>query len=672
MNNNISSKSTLSPSQTEAVKSVHGPVMCVAGPGSGKTLTIIHRLIYMIKKHNIEPTNILVVTFTRASAIEMRKRFLHAASGDYKVNFGTFHSIFFQILKKHFGYTSENILSDETSFKIILSLLDKNDEVLSSNPDIIRQILDEIALVKSSGIRLPEFKSSILSKDEFTKIYREYNNYLEELKLIDFEDMLIKTHELLTDNPEILRFWQNKFKYILVDEFQDINQIQYDITKLLAYPENNLFVVGDDDQSIYGFRGSSPAIMQDFPKDFPETKTILLNTNYRCSEEILRAASKVISNNRSRYNKVLTAGNKGGSKVIIKGFEDNFKEYTYLARLIAKELDEGHKPEEIAVLLRTNSQCSAIAARFVEADIPFNVKGNIPTIYDNRYLVPVIAYLRLLAGDLSRSNFLQLCNKPVRYITRESLPEEDVDIYELYEYYESEEKHYVSKNVRQLIYDLQMMRNMNTSAAIHYIRKVVGYEEYLKTNLNLAGNFYEEILEYLDQLEQEAVSYRAFASFLDHIEEYRDKLAELKEKRPASAVNLVTYHGCKGLEYDLVYMPDCVEGVTPHRLSTTPEELEEERRMFYVAMTRARHKLYISHSAKRHGRTNKCSRFVNEILLSGEKPVKGNRIIHETYKEGTVLDVDGDIMTIRFDNLLVPKKLSYKFCMEKNKINVIN
>lgn len=662
-------KPILTPSQTEAVKSVHGPVMCIAGPGSGKTLTIVQRLIHMIKKYNIEPTNILVVTFTRASAVEMRKRFLTAVSEhNSKVNFGTFHSIFFQILKKHLGFTNQNILNDESAFKIILSLLKSSDELLASNPEIIRQLLDEIALVKSSGVSMQDFKSSVMSKSDFSRIYCGYNRTLSEMGLVDFEDMLLKTHKLLTKNPDILSYWQHKFRYILIDEFQDINPLQYEIIKMLAAPENNLFVVGDDDQSIYGFRGSSPEFMQNFPKDFPETKIITLDTNYRCSEEILKQASKVIANNENRYNKTLSAHNRGGNKVIIKGFTDNYKEYTYLSRLISGELDEGKNPEKIAVLLRTNAQCTAIAARFLEADIPFNVKGNIPTIYDNRYLVPVIAYLRFLAGDYSRSNFLQFCNRPVRYISRDGLTGENVDIYKLLEHYETEEKFYISKNVKQLIYDLQMMSNMNTSAAIHYIRKVVGYEEYLKTNLNPAGNLFEEIMEYL---EQEATGFSSFASFLEHIEEYRKKTEELKEKRPTSAVNLVTYHGCKGLEYDLVYMPDCVEGVTPHRLSTTPEELEEERRMFYVAMTRAREKLYLSYSAKRHGRENKTSRFINEILISGEKPEKGCRVFHSIYKEGTVLSVDGDILTIRFDKLAVPKKMSHKSCMEKNLLQVI-
>lgn len=665
-------KTVLNPSQEEAVHSVSGPVMCIAGPGSGKTLTILYRLAVMIRQHHIEPASILVVTFTRAAAVSMRRRFLETVSGDEaKVNFGTFHSVFFHMLKRQPDYARKNIVNDETAFQMILSLLGNNAETFSSNPDIIRQLLDEIAYMKSSRTALSAYQSSVTDQETFRRIFRGYNNYLEDSGLLDFEDILNKTYELLTGNPDILRFWQNKFQYILVDEFQDINTVQYDITKLLAAPENNLFVVGDDDQSIYAFRGAAPEIMQKFPTDFPGTKMIHLDTNYRCSGAILSAASKVISNNRNRYPKQLTAFKDTGSKVIVKGFPTDREEHFYLAKLIAKELDEGTKPSEIAILCRTNSQCGAIASGFVDADIPFRMKGNIPTIYDNRYLVPVIAYIRFLAGNFSRQNFLQFCNKPVRYITRESLSEEEIDLDELYHSYEEEEKHYVSKNIGKLIYDLQMMRNLDTAAAIHYIRKVTGYEEYLKTNLNLAGNHYEEIMEYLDELEQEAVPYRSFTSFLNHISEYRKKLEALKEAPPIAAVNLTTYHGCKGLEYEFVCMPDCAEGVTPHRLSVSPPEIEEERRMFYVAMTRAKHRLYLSYSAKRHGRENKCSRFINELSPAGEKPQKGCRLYHETYKEGTVIAADGDMLTVRFDNILVPKKLSYRFCMEKGMIRLI-
>lgn len=673
MNFYNSKKSNLNQEQQLAVESVHGPVMCIAGPGSGKTLTIVHRLINMIKNHSIEPTNILVVTFSKASAIEMRKRFLRAINDeDCKVNFGTFHSIFFQLLKKEYGYTQENILAEGASSKIILSLLDKQKNALLSSADIIYKLFSEISLVKSVAINPREFKSSVMSSEDFTLLYKGYNDYLSEMNLIDFEDMLQKTHELLTTNQKALEHWQNKFKYILIDEFQDINPIQYSIVKLLAKPENNLFIVGDDDQAIYSFRGSSPSIMKTFPEDFKGAKTIMLTTNYRCSEEILKEASKVISYNVNRFPKALSAANKGGEKVAVKGFEDSYKEYDYLATHILEELSNGIKPEEIAVLCRTNSQCAAIAAHLLKYDIPFNLKGNIPTLYDNRHLVPVISYIKFLAGDNSRENFLQFCNKPVRYITRDSLSDIIVDPDKLLLYYEKSGKDYVVSNLQKLISDLSFMQNLDTAAAIRYIRNVVGYEKYLEDNLNYKDEFLEEIIDYLDELETDAVPFRSFTSFLEHIEDYRQKLIATKQNSQESVINLVTYHGCKGLEYDSVYMPDCMDKVTPHRLAHTNEEIEEERRMFYVAMTRARKRLVLSHSAKKHGREYSPSRFINEILISSKKPIKGTRIIHQIYSTGTIISLEGDVMLVKFDKILVPKKLSYKHCIEKGHVEILS
>lgn len=671
MNNTLPDKS-LTSSQREAVKSVSGPVLCIAGPGSGKTYTIVQRLIYMIGRRGIEPSSILVVTFTRAAADSMRRRFLSMyGSEDSQVSFGTFHSVFFRILRQHYGYGRQNILNRDTAYKIILSMLDGKNELLASNPELIGQIIDEIGYVKSTGRTVGEYSPSTVGKELFIRLFSGYSSMLKEMNLLDFEDMLNKTYDLLSENPAVLKLWQSKFKYILVDEFQDINSIQYKITKMLAYPENNLFAVGDDDQSIYAFRGAAPEIMKQLPDDYPDAKIIKLETNFRCSAQILNASLNVISNNRTRYEKKLTAANEAGCNVILKCFESSFKEHGFLSRLIAKELDEGRKAENIAVLCRTNSQCLAIASRLAEANVPFNVKGGISTVYDNRYVQPIIAYLRFLSGDCSRSVFLQFCNKPIRYITRESLSDNEISMEKLLDYFEKEKKLYVLKNIRQLDYDLKLMKNMNTSAAVHYIRKVAGYEDYLKNSLNLADGYFEEVLDWLDELEQESAGYPAFTAYLTHIDEYKRKISELKEKNPVSAVSLATYHGCKGLEYEFVCMPDCMEGVTPYKKSVSPQEIEEERRMFYVAMTRAKEKLYLSYSLKRHGKQCRCSRFAEEIK-NGVPIKKGCRIMHEAYKEGTVIDVSGDCITVKFDRFPVSKKLSRKACDEKGLIHVIS
>jgi DNA helicase-2/ATP-dependent DNA helicase PcrA len=656
----------LNNNQAKAVKMVSGPVMCVAGPGAGKTLTLVRRLAEMLEIHNIEPTGILVVTFTRAAAINMRKRFIskYGEIGS-RVNFGTFHSIFFNMLSRSLGYNHSNILDESTAFKIILSILSGRKTILASNPEFVRQVLDEIARFKCSRKEMSEFKTSVISKKDFVDIYNAYEDYLESEKLVDFEDMLNKTWELLTNDSTVLKYWQNKFQYIMVDEFQDINPVQYDIIRLLAAPQNNLFVVGDDDQSIYAFRGALPAIMQQFPSDFPGTRMITLDINYRCSGNILDLAQKLIRNNTVRYEKNLITRNEAGPRVLIKSFKENPTEYRQLAKMIAAEIDSGQNPDNIAVLFRTNAQSAAICQKLIDADVPFKTKGHIPCIYDNRYIAPVLAYIKYLAGDHSRSNFLHIYNKPVRYITRDSLTASEIDIYDLIKSYEAAEKYYVVKNLQKLADDFKIMSHLNTAAAIHYIRKAIGIDDYLKANIDMANNAFEDVMDTLDDLEADAAQFPSFTGYLEHIREYRERLCELNDEVPEAAVNLLTFHGSKGLEYDSVYIPDCVEGVAPHRLSKEKEEIEEERRLFYVAMTRARHKLYLSYSLKRQGKESNVSRFIDEINADRVFAV-GQVIYHTRYKEGTILKVEGDALTVSFKSSPVAKRLSAKFCIQNH------
>ena len=663
--------------QIEAVNAVLGPVITVAGPGSGKTTVITRRLCKMTDELGIEPSSILVITYTKAAAVEMRSRFLTEKNPVHeKVNFGTFHSIFFQILKRHYGYTGENIVTQDVIYRIITQGLGNDAELLGGSFDFIREVSDEIATYKGlEEDKKQSFKSGLLSKERFLSLYLHYNSALSELGLIDFEDMLQKTDELLNNEPKILKAWQEKFKYILVDEFQDINPIQYRIVKRLARPEDNLFVVGDDDQSIYAFRGSAPEIMQSFIKDFPEAREIYLNVNYRSCEEILSAASNVISNNKKRYAKNLITAKKESRfshPVRIKSFANNDAEYEDLADTVKKLINEGQDPAEIAILTRTNAQSGFVCSKLLTANIPFSTKAGIPSIYDNRYVQPLTAYIRFLAGDDSRENFLKFMNKPVRYIERASLQSEKVDLDELMEYYEKAEKWYAVKNVQELKNHLRTMSRLDPSAAIHYIRKVVGYDDYIKENLGLADDFADETLDILDEYEASAVPHRSFVAFLTYIEEFKEKLKKALKDTPAKAVNLLTFHGCKGLEFDVVFMPDCLEGITPHKKSHTPDELEEERRMFYVAMTRARDLLVLSSSKKRHGHDGqKTSRYISEIRRSQTPPEPGSRIFHAAFQSGTVIKREGDALTVKFDKLLVPKKISFETCMEKGLLEIL-
>mgnify|MGYP000390595418 CR=1 FL=1 len=297
--------------QTQAIQHTDGPCLVLAGPGSGKTLTIVNRVKYLIEKQKVRPEEILVVTFTRFAAAEMKSRLcLVMGKRDLPVTVGTFHGIYYGILKWAYRMNQENILSETEKYQILRGVINKERMEIFDEEDFIQDIAAEIGKVKNNRIPLEEFVSEKCSADAFRNIYRNYEQYRKELKKIDFDDMLVLCYELFRSRPDVLAQWQKKFRYVLIDEFQDINRIQYDVIRMLAQPENNLFVVGDDDQAIYGFRGADSELMLGFGKDFPNAKQILLGMNYRSTANIVQNSLKLIENNVERYSKKLEANRK--------------------------------------------------------------------------------------------------------------------------------------------------------------------------------------------------------------------------------------------------------------------------------------------------------------------------------------------------------------------------
>ena len=309
-------------SQIEAIQHVDGPMLVLAGPGSGKTAVITQRTYNLIHKHNIEPSSILVITFTKAAANEMKNRFLAMSQADTtRVTFGTFHAIFFMVLKYAYGMSSSNIISEEQRYGIMRDILSYHRLEYKDENEFIGNLLGEIGKIKNSRIDINNFYSSVCGEDVFRKIFKEYQSRLKDSRLIDFDDMLTYTFELFSERKDILGAWQKKYKYILIDEFQDINQIQYDIIRMMALPDNNLFIVGDDDQSIYRFRGSKPEIMLNFNKDYPDAKQVLLDTNYRSGRYIVETSLNLISNNKERFNKKIKANKSDDTPVKYLTFE---------------------------------------------------------------------------------------------------------------------------------------------------------------------------------------------------------------------------------------------------------------------------------------------------------------------------------------------------------------
>lgn len=600
--------------QKKAIEHKTGPMLILAGPGSGKTAVITERTKVLVES-GVNPRKILVVTFTKAAAVEMRERFQNKIKGNYApVQFGTFHAIFFSILKHAYHYSAANIIPQEQKRQFFKEVLERYQMEPDDENEMISDLESEISLVKGERMDLEYYYSKNCAADVFRKIYKDYDNMLRRKHFIDFEDMLVFTYELLSQREDILTMWQNQFDYILVDEFQDINKIQYDIVKLLVKKHRNLFIVGDDDQSIYRFRGAKPEIMLNFEKDYPEAKKIILDVNYRCTKSITDAAALVIRQNEVRFAKNIKAAREQGNPVDIVEFPDLRAENKRVVEEICHYKEKGIPYEEMAVIFRTNTQPRALLELFMMYNIPFRMKDNIPNIYDHFIARDMINYMRIAHGNRERKLFLKLCNRPNRYISRDAFEYPEVAFESLYNFYQ--DKRWMLERIEQWESDLKWIKKLNPYAAINYIRKGIGYDEFLKEYAEYRRIDEEELFDVLDELQENARPFESFEDWMDHIREYKKELEEQKQKQQenTAAVVMETMHSSKGLEYKVVFIIDANEEIMPHHKAVIPADIEEERRMFYVAMTRAKDYLHIYYSKERYNKKLERSRFVEEIV----------------------------------------------------------
>ena len=609
---------SLNPSQVQAVIHKDGPCMVLAGPGSGKTLTITKRIEYLIGKHHVSPEEILVITFTKAASVEMKERFVRLCGQKAgPVTFGTFHGIYYGILKWAYRMNASNILSEEQKYQLLKQVIGRMEIDIDDEKDFLQGIAGEIGNIKNNQIPLTEYESLNCSEEVFREIFEQYEKERKRLKKIDFDDMLVLVYELFKKRPDILSMWQRKFRYILIDEFQDINQVQYDVIRMLAAPENNLFIVGDDDQSIYRFRGARPDIMLGFKKDYPDTKEILLDVNYRSTKAIVNGAARVIRHNVNRYPKQIITTNEQGETVHIQEVRHPIEESKYVVSQIQEAKKRGIPSSEIAVLFRTNVEARALAETFMEYNMPFRMKERMPNLYEHFIAQDLITYLKMALGDRSRKSFLAIMNRPNRYIGRDNVEGTTISFESLRKFYC--DKDWMLDRIDQLEVDFRILKNMAPYGAIQYIRKHIGYDEFLKEYAAFRKINMEDLKEVLREIEERAKAFRTIEEWFTHIEEYSEELkrqSQQKETDP-EAITFMTMHGSKGLEFDLVFIIGANETITPYKKAETKEEVEEERRMFYVAMTRARKKLIISYTKERNGKSMAQSRFVGELLTRG-------------------------------------------------------
>ena len=651
--------------QMMALEHRDGPMMVLAGPGSGKTTVITHRIKRLLEA-GVDPSGILVITFTKAAATEMKERFLRLAreedekrkqaeqgakcaqrtggsrtgaekpffgtadpgswrreacgtsleAAGSRVSFGTFHSVFYHILKWAYRYPAGNVISGEEKRQYFKKFLDESEMEVEDEAEFISSIINEISYVKGERLDLKYYYSQNCPEEWFKKLYDGYDEMLKTTGKIDFDDMLVMCHELFTERKDILAAWQKKFKYILVDEFQDINLLQYQVVRMLALPENNLFIVGDDDQSIYRFRGAKPEIMLGFEKDFPGTKRVLLGTNYRSTKEIVETSLRLIEHNKVRFEKKLEPFRGSGRPVDFRVFDNPGHEMDTVAQSIRAYHDAGYQWSEIAVLFRTGANSGLMAERLMGYNIPFKLRDVIPNLYSHWIAKDLFAYMEIAAGSRKRSDFYRIMNRPNRYFSRDAFDTPIVSFDRLKSFYQ--DRDWMEERICDLEADLRAMAPLKPVAAVNYIRKAIGYDDYLRSYAEFRRMKPEELFETADKLAESAAEFATFVEWKEHAARYEEELKKQNQEEREETkdrVTLSTMHSAKGLEYPVVFVVDVNEGIVPHHKAGLPADIEEERRLFYVALTRAKDRLHVAAVKERYHRKTDVSRFVEEAGL---------------------------------------------------------
>ena len=606
--------------QEEAIMHQDGPAMVLAGPGAGKTYVITNRVKALIDEYGVKPEQILVVTFSKAAAVEMKERFEMLTGGQrLPVRFGTFHSVFFQILRLAYHYEVKDIATPALKYRFLEETLNETGYEVDDKKEFLSDIEKEISRVKGEGIEIDCYFSSACSAEIFQKMYRGYQEKLQRHRCLDFDDMVVYTYQLLKEREDIRRRWQAQFRYLLIDEFRDINRLQYETVCMLAEPENNLFIVGDDDQSIYGFRGAKPGIMLSFPKRFPDTKQIVLGVNYRCSDEIMKAAERLIGKNNERYEKHIVANKGKEQPVHMKKCENLPDEAEKIVAQIQMYQKEGIAYQEMAVLFRTNMQMRLLAGKLMEHGVPFTMRENLPNLFDTWMAKDIMCYLQLALGNRSREKFLKIANRPVRYLSRTAFTEPEVSFDKLRAYYAVKNQEWMEERIWNFEYDLKNLASLSPYAAIHFIRKGIGYDEFLKTYADERNVNADDWFDVLDEMQEMARDKKSIPEFLSFVENYGDTLEEMRQEQKKQqvkeepGVSLMTMHASKGLEFPVVFVPTLNEDIVPYRKAVQEGNLEEERRMLYVAMTRAKTYLHLSFVKERFHKEAEPSPFLYEI-----------------------------------------------------------
>lgn len=603
------------PEQEKAIQHRQGPMMVLAGPGSGKTYTLTQRVYYLIHTYGISPNQILVITFTKQAALEMEKRF-QTMDADSTVYFSTFHALFYRILRSMEKFKGISICN-EIEKKEYLRRSYERTRHKKTYPDLLKDEEMCDALIKEIG--LFKVQESLGKQEQFLsmcvpmEIFRDlYEVYLEELRFqgkIDYDDMVILCYKELKQNRELVGQLQNRFHYFLIDEFQDISSLQFEIVRILTGKYHNLFVVGDDDQAIYGFRGASPRVMLDFKKYYPNMQLVQLKQNYRSSKEVTKAALQVIHENKERFQKEIWNPGRKKGLVQLLGYRGEEQEYIKIATMMKKDLKSG---KTVAVLCRTGKSFSDIQIVLQRHGLmsgrTYEAKEDISSLL----VKDLVAYYALAKGRFGRKEFLKVMNKPVRYIAREQVPEHPSFSSIIAQKAVPLD---VKNRVKLLERQCNLLNTLPPKAFVTYLMKSIGYESYLMEYVRKQNSNISTVKKHVKALTKLAEAFSDMEAFMDYLKKDGLYGEVSREENGQTAiegeVKLLTMHGAKGLEFDVVYLPDLAEGNVPHHRSKTEAGIEEERRLFYVAMTRAKEKLCLFYPLDGEASGKKPSRFLN-------------------------------------------------------------
>lgn len=676
--------------QRKAVETVEGPLLVLAGAGSGKTKVLTTRIAYLIEEIGISPSSILAITFTNKAAKEMKERVVKMlGSIAYNIQISTFHSFGLNIMKENYsklGYDKNfTILDSDDSLTIIKKILkDMNLDVKQYNPRAIRS---KISGAKNELLSPSEYER--YASTEFEKIvvevYEKYNNKLKQNNSLDFDDLLMLPIILFKNHKEVLMEYQERFKYILIDEYQDTNEAQYILTKMISAKYKNICVVGDNDQSIYSFRGSNYQNILNFEKDYENPEVIMLEENYRSTKTILKAANDVIKNNKQRKDKNLWTENAEGTKIHYHRLSNEKEEALDIVEEIEKLINNGVSKEEIAILYRTNAQSRTLEDAMLKANIPYKVVGSF-YFYNRKEIKDLISYLKVLYNPKDDVSLLRIINVPKRGIglkTIENLINKaSIEGKCIYDVITSGKE----KIFKDIIEELMLLKETSSlTELVEYILEKTGMRLELETEKTIESEVRLENLEEFKSITKTfeekngIISLEEFLgeiSLVSDVEEYKNK---------TDVVTLMTVHSAKGLEFDYVFLAGMEESIFPHNNSLLDlEELEEERRLCYVAITRARKELFITNARKRilfgNDNYNAPSRFLDEIsgelletntkIIDNNKDLKientidknatyniGDHIVHDTFGNGVVISVEKMILTIAFPHPIGIKKL---------------